>query len=81
MEQNSLAQSSACRLWRGRLLCSVAARMNPNKYIKIKIRIDSLILENIIGLCDDTDLEIRKNMCLNLSATALSLGQLCVYED
>jgi hypothetical protein len=35
LEQNSLAQSSACRLWRGRLLCAVAARMNPNKYINI----------------------------------------------
>jgi hypothetical protein len=48
-------------------MCAVTGRMNPNK-------IDQLVFDNLLGLCDDTDMDVRKNMCISLTATSLSLG-------
>ncbi|KAJ3343035.1 Serine/threonine-protein phosphatase 4 regulatory subunit 4 [Gonapodya sp. JEL0774] len=64
-----LAQPVPFRIWCCRVLGAVALRLDGKK-------IERLFFKRAMTLCQDTDYEVRRCMCLQLPALARSLGPL-----
>ncbi|KAJ2996963.1 Serine/threonine-protein phosphatase 4 regulatory subunit 4 [Globomyces sp. JEL0801] len=66
-ENVGLAQPPVQRIWCGRVLGVSANKIDPKM-------IESVIFPRVIKLCQDTDYEVRKSMCLQLGSIINSLG-------
>ncbi|KXS18817.1 hypothetical protein M427DRAFT_176720, partial [Gonapodya prolifera JEL478] len=64
-----LAQPVPFRIWCCRVLGAVSLRLDPKK-------IEKLFFKRAMTLCQDTDYEVRRCMCLQLPSLAKSLGSL-----
>ncbi|KAJ3268230.1 Serine/threonine-protein phosphatase 4 regulatory subunit 4 [Terramyces sp. JEL0728] len=63
----NLGQPAQFRIWTGRLLGTIICRLDPKK-------IDQIVLQKFINLCEDTDYEVRKSMCFHLNPVIKALG-------
>lgn len=71
---NGLSQPIQQRIWCGKILGVLSNRIDIKRYTSFNTRVETLIFPKASQLCQDTNHEVRRAMCAEISTISRSVG-------